>query len=45
MEALESSNEDYVKNALKWTARGLKPNLALKKASVDMEMSNRNSEK
>lgn len=41
-EALEGANEDYVKNALKWTARGLKPNLALKKASVDMEISNRN---
>ena len=39
LEDLEDSA--YGKNALRWCARGLLPDLALKKASVDLEMANR----
>lgn len=37
-EALTNTPLDYKKNVLRWAARGLNPDLALKKASVDEEM-------
>lgn len=38
IKALENSDENFKKSAIRWIARGLYPNLALKKASVDEEM-------
>jgi ribonuclease HI len=36
-EVLKDAEDDYKRQALRWTARGLDPNLALKKVSVDLE--------
>jgi ribonuclease HI len=36
-EVLTEAEDDYKRQALRWTARGLEPNLALKKVSVDLE--------
>lgn len=44
--ALTDSSEEYRLNALRWAARGLRPDFALKKASVDVEVeANRKSKK
>lgn len=46
MDTLEDANPAYAANALRWAARGLPPDMALKKASMDMEMvSNVNNKK
>ncbi len=37
--ALREAEEAYALNALRWAARGLRPDLALKKAAVDVEVS------
>jgi len=38
MDTLEDADPAYAANALRWAARGLPPDMALKKASVDIEM-------
>lgn len=43
--ALESSEERFKQDAIRWTARGLYPNLALKKAAVNREMEDKKKNK
>lgn len=38
LDTLEDADSWYTDNALRWAARGLPPDMALKKASVDMEI-------
>lgn len=38
IDVLVDASPSYAANALRWAARGLPPDMALKKASVDMEM-------